>query len=96
MDDLIQAIYPVLMPVITFACLILSGTVGYQLSGELLPRWNKWLIFLLSIFSLSPILFVYWFNLYQTPISDLDRAFGLADIGFCLGMMLYLRDIEEA
>lgn len=96
MPQIVQTIYPVLMPIITFACLILSGMLGYQLSGELSARWNKWLIFLLSVFSLSPILFVYWFNLHQTPLSDLDRTFGLADIGFCLGMMLYLRDIDAA
>lgn len=96
MPQIVQTIYPVLMPVITFACLILSGVVGYQLADELIVRCNKWLIFLFSIFSLSPILFVYWFHLHQTPLSDLDRTFGLANIGFCLGMMLYLRDVDAA
>ena len=95
METITTTVYPVLMPIITCACFLLSGILGYQLSGELQAKWNKWLIFLLSILSLSPILFVYWFNLHQTPLGALDLTFALADIGFSLGMMLYLRDMED-
>lgn len=90
-----QLVITGIMPFIMIACLVLPGMLGMELAKDLLGKCNKWLIVLIALASLLPIAFVYFFNLHQTPLSQLDRGFGLAFIGFALGMLLVLRDSEN-